>query len=134
MKEINNYNTTSNGCIGDLCLSKDDCYVGISQNATCVTNAEAEETAKMILKSLEATLFEKFNISFNREDNTEIVRILKNYVIDDQLAAFLLQNMFLIMPYYLDIIHTKSGNPLLVKYSIQQAIQTKMKQIFQIHA
>jgi len=85
MISIQEYNITDYGCIGDLCPSKEDCYVGISQNATCVTNAEAEETAKMILKSLEATLLEKFNISFNREDNTEIVRMLKNYVIDEQL-------------------------------------------------
>jgi hypothetical protein len=52
----------------------------------------------------------------------------------DQSAAFLLQNMFPITPYYLDHIHTKKGNPLPVKHSIQHAIQTKMKQIFQIHA
>jgi len=49
-------------------------------------------------------------------------------------AAFLLQNMFPIVPYYLDHIHTKSGNPLPVKHSIRQVIQTKIKQIRQIHA
>ena len=52
----------------------------------------------------------------------------------DQQATFLLQNMFPITPHYLDHIHTKSGNPLPVKYSIQQTIQTKIKQIFQIHS
>ena len=52
----------------------------------------------------------------------------------DQSAAFLFQNMFPITSYYLDHIHTKSGNPLPVKHSIQQTIQTKIKQIFQIHA
>jgi len=51
-----------------------------------------------------------------------------------QSAAFLLQNMFPITSYYLDHIHTKSGNPLPVKHSIQQIIQTNMKQIMQIHA
>ena len=49
-------------------------------------------------------------------------------------AAFLLQNMFPVTPYYLDHVHTKNGNPLPVKHSIQQAIQTNIKQIRQIHA
>ena len=53
---------------------------------------------------------------------------------NDQPAAFLLQNMFSITQQYLDHIHTKSGNPLPVKRSIQQAISTKIKQIKQIHA
>ncbi|MCL1882585.1 MAG: hypothetical protein FWF81_02375 [Defluviitaleaceae bacterium] len=51
----------------------------------------------------------------------------------DKQAAFLLQNMFPITCYYLDHIHTKSGNPMPVKHSIQQVIKTKMKQIFQIN-
>jgi len=49
-------------------------------------------------------------------------------------TAFLLQNMFPVVPYYLDHIHTKSGNPLPVKHSIRQVIQTRIKQIRQIHA
>ena len=49
-------------------------------------------------------------------------------------AAFLLQNMFPVTPFYLDHVHTKNGNPLPVKYSTQQAILTKMKQIKQIYA
>ena len=49
-------------------------------------------------------------------------------------AAFLLQNMFPVTPYYLDHVHTKNGNPLPVKHSIQQTIQTNIKQIWQIHA
>ena len=49
-------------------------------------------------------------------------------------AAFLLQNMFPVTPHYLDHVHTKNGNPLPVKYSIQQSILTKMKQTKQIHA
>ncbi|MCL2048290.1 MAG: hypothetical protein FWG87_06135 [Defluviitaleaceae bacterium] len=49
-------------------------------------------------------------------------------------AAFLLQNMFPVTPYYLDHVHTKNGNPLPVKYSIQQAITTNIKQIRQIHS
>jgi len=52
----------------------------------------------------------------------------------DQPAAFLLQNMFPVTLYYLDHVHTKSGNPLSVKYSIRQAIQTRVKQLIQIHA
>jgi len=49
-------------------------------------------------------------------------------------AAFLLQNMFPITLHYLAHIHTKNGNPLPVKHSIRQAIQTNMKRIKQIHA
>ena len=51
----------------------------------------------------------------------------------DRSAAFLLQNIFPITPHYLDHVHTKSGNPLPVKHSIQQTIQRNMKQIRQIH-
>jgi len=51
----------------------------------------------------------------------------------DKPVAFLLQNMFPLTQNYLDHIHTKNGNPLPVKHSIQQAIQTKLKQVLQIH-
>ena len=49
-------------------------------------------------------------------------------------AAFLLQNMFPVTHYYLDHVHTKNGNPLPVKHSIQKAIQTNVKRILQIHS
>jgi hypothetical protein len=44
-------------------------------------------------------------------------------------AAFLLQNMFPIIEAYLDHIHTKNGNPVPVKHSLQQDILTRMKQL-----
>lgn len=52
---------------------------------------------------------------------------------DGKQAAFLLQNMFPITERYLDHIHTRNNNPIPVKHSIQTDINTKMKQILQLH-
>ena len=48
---------------------------------------------------------------------------------DNREAAFLLQNMFPILPHYLDHIHTRNGNPVPVKYSVQQEVKSRVKQI-----
>jgi hypothetical protein len=48
---------------------------------------------------------------------------------DERKAAFLLQNMFPITEAYLDHIHTKNGNPVPVRHSLQQDILTRMKQL-----
>jgi len=44
-------------------------------------------------------------------------------------SAFLLQNMFPITEQYIDHIHTVKGNPVPVKYSIQQVVQSNMAQL-----
>ena len=49
-------------------------------------------------------------------------------------AAFLLQNMFPVTEHYLDHIHTRNNNPVPVKYSIHNEINTNMKRLRQLHA
>lgn len=51
---------------------------------------------------------------------------------DSRKAAFLLQNMFPVLPCYLDHIHTRNGNPVPVKYSIQSEVRSKMKQVWRL--
>ncbi len=48
---------------------------------------------------------------------------------DNRRSVFLLQNMFPILPCYLDHIHTRNGNPVPVKHSIQLEVKSKLKQI-----
>lgn len=52
---------------------------------------------------------------------------------DGAQSAFLLQNMFPVTEKYLDHVHTRNGNPVPVKHSIQMEITTKMKRILQLH-
>lgn len=87
MFEILECNIDDYGCIGHLCPYKESCYVGIAQNETCLTNAEAEETVKMIMKPLTKTLLHEYGIAFEREDNAKIVKIIKNYVIHEQIRS-----------------------------------------------
>jgi len=51
---------------------------------------------------------------------------------DDKKAAFLLQNMFPITEKYLDHVHTKNGNPVPVKLSIQEEVRANMKRLRQL--
>lgn len=53
---------------------------------------------------------------------------------DNRKAAFLLQNMFPILPKYLDHIHTRNGNPVPVKHSIQLEVKSKLKQVRRLTA
>lgn len=53
---------------------------------------------------------------------------------DGKNAAFLLQNMFPVTEHYLDHIHTRNNNPVPVKYSIHNEINTNMKRLRQLHA
>lgn len=47
---------------------------------------------------------------------------------DGKKAAFLIQNMFPITEKYLDHIHTRNGNPVPVKYSVQKIIKSHVQQ------
>jgi len=51
---------------------------------------------------------------------------------DGKKAAFLLQNMFPITEQYIDHIHTKNGNPVPIKHSIQQTVRSNMGQLRQL--
>ena len=53
---------------------------------------------------------------------------------DNRKAAFLLQNMFPILPKYLDHIHTRIGNPVPVKHSIHLEVKSKLKQVRRLTA
>lgn len=52
---------------------------------------------------------------------------------DGKETASLLQNMFPIREYYIDHVHTHSGNPVPVKASLQKKIKRNMKRILRIH-
>ena len=49
-------------------------------------------------------------------------------------AAFLLQNMFPITEDYIDHIHTKNGNPVPVKHSIQVEIERNLRKLLALNA
>lgn len=47
-------------------------------------------------------------------------------------AAFLLQNMFPVTESYLDHVHTRNGNPVVVNHAVRRQIEINMKQIFRL--
>ena len=53
---------------------------------------------------------------------------------DGKEAVFLFQNMFPVRDCYLDHIHTRNNNPVLVKHSIHKEVSTNMKRLRQLHA
>ena len=56
--------------------------------------------------------------------------MLKNF----KPVCIFLQNMFTITEKYPDHMHTRNNKPVLVNYSIQTEVSTKMKRILQLRA
>ena len=87
MHKITEYNINSMGCIAykGICPYAEDCLVGIAQFDECITNIEIEDTAKIIMHSLTAMLFDEYGIDLMSEDYKHTFQMLKNYVLETKL-------------------------------------------------
>jgi hypothetical protein len=52
---------------------------------------------------------------------------------DDKKSVFLLQNMFPVLPKYIDHIHTKNGNPVPVHSDLQTQIERNFREVMRLH-
>ena len=61
-------------------------WVGFAQFDECITNIEIEETAKVIMHSLTAMLYDKYGIDLMSGDYKHMFQMLKNYVVETNLV------------------------------------------------